>query len=59
MQTDNAPRICECGCGRPIPRNRYVTATGECYPRYVRKPLADERGVARGKMGGRPKPIAS
>ena len=56
LETNDAPRLCECGCGKPIPRSRYVTATMECYPRYVRKALADERGRMHGKRGGRPKP---
>jgi hypothetical protein len=55
---ENDQRLCECGCLRPIPRNRYVTATMECYPRYVRKPLADERSKMHGRRGGRPKPVA-
>lgn len=57
LETNAAPRLCECGCGKPIPRSRYVTATMECYPRYVRKALADERGQRNGKRGGRPKPL--
>lgn len=59
LETNDAPRKCECGCNRPIPKNRYVTYSAECYVRYVRKPLADERGKRRGRLGGRPKPIAT
>ena len=48
-------RLCECGCKRPIPRGRYVTFSAACYVRWARKPVADERGRANGKRGGRPR----
>ena len=48
-------RFCECGRNCPLPPGRYVSANDECYARWLRKPLADERGLRNGKRRKRKK----